>query len=128
MWTIKTGTDEGIVVNTFEGKFDTDVLLNYVKSNIYCWAIYPVIYDFSKADVSSTLTEDIITLVKKGKAISKMRKGEKTAIVTSTDHSYRLAEMFVSLAKQAGLYVEFQTFRDYTDAKKWLLRYYNKKA
>jgi hypothetical protein len=30
--------------------------------------------------------------------------------------------MFVSLAKQAGLYIEFQTFRDYTDAKKWLLK------
>ena len=127
MWKINTGSDEGIVVNTFEGKFDTDILLNYVKSNIYCWAIYPVIWDFSKADVNSTLTEDIITIVKETKAISKIRKGEKTAIVTSSDRSYGLAEMFVSLAKQAGFYIEFQSFRDYTDAKKWLLRCYNKK-
>ncbi len=59
MWTITTGTDEGIVVNRFEGKFDTDFLLKYVKSNIYCWAIYPVIWDLSKADLSTTAAEDI---------------------------------------------------------------------
>lgn len=59
MWTITTGTDEGIVVNRFEGKFDTDFLLKYVKSNIYCWAIYPVIWDLSKADLSTTATEEL---------------------------------------------------------------------
>jgi hypothetical protein len=127
MWTIKTGTDGSIVVNSFEGKFDTDILLNYLKSNSYCWANCPVIWDFSKADVSSTLTEDIITIVKKTKAISKMSKGVKTAIVTHSDRSYGLAEQFVILAKQAGFCLEFQAFRNYVDAKKWLLRCYNKK-
>jgi hypothetical protein len=127
MWTIKTGTDGSIVVNTFEGKFDTDILLNYLKSNSFCWAKSSVIWDFSKADVSSTSTEDIITIVKKAKAISKMSKGVKTAIVTRSDRSYGLAEQFVILAKQAGFYIEFQAFRNYADAKKWLLRCYNKK-
>ena len=122
MWKIKTGSDEGIVVNTFEGKFDTDILLKYVKSNIDCWAIYPVIWDLSKADLSSTLSEDIIVLVEEGKVLSEKRKGKKTAIVASSARSYGLMGMFVSLAKQAGLYIEFQTFRDYTDAKKWLLQ------
>ena len=127
MWTIKTGTDGSIVVNTFEGKFDADILLKYLKSNSYYWVNYPVIWDFSKADVSSTLTEDIITIVKKAKAISKMSKGVKTAIVTHSDRSYGLAEQFVFLAKQAGFHIEFQAFRNYADAKKWLLRRYNKK-
>ncbi len=122
-WKIKTGSDEGIVVNTFEGKFDTDILLKYVKSNIYCWAIYPVIWDLSEADLSSTVTEDIITLVEEGKALSEMRKGKKTAIVAPTDLSYGLMGMFVSLAEQAGIEIEFQTFRAYKDAKKWLLQH-----
>ena len=123
MWTITTGTDDGIVVNRFEGKFDTGFLLQYVKSNIYCWAIYPVIWDLSKADLSTTATEDIITLVEEAKTLTEIRKGEKTAIVAPTDISYGLMGMFVSLAEQAGIEIEFQTFRAYQDAKEWLLQH-----
>jgi len=61
--------------------------------------------------------EELLSYVKKK---ARLRKGGKTAIVTSTDISYGWGRMTASLATAKSIPLQIQVFRSIKEAAKWL--------
>jgi len=61
--------------------------------------------------------EELLSYVKKK---ARLRKGGKTAFVTSTDISYGWGRMTASLAMAKSIPLQIQVFRSIKEAAKWL--------
>ena len=79
-----------------------------------------ILWDITRADLSSWQADQIISLVKKAKGYSHLRAGGKTAIVISKDLNFGISRMFQSYAENDKIEFEIKVFRDIEKAKEWL--------
>ena len=79
-----------------------------------------ILWDLTRAGISSYKTEHIIALVRKVKQYHHLRKGGKTAMVISKDLNYGLTRMYQAHAEGEELDFEIRVFRDMEKAKEWL--------
>jgi hypothetical protein len=79
-----------------------------------------ILWDLTRAEISSYKTEHIIALVRKVKQYHHLRKGGKTAMVISKDLDYGLTRIYQAYAETEGIAFEIRIFRDMEKAKEWL--------
>lgn len=79
-----------------------------------------ILWDTTFADLSSWKSDEVISLARKVKSHSHLRKGGKTAMVLNRDVDYGITRMYQAYAEIEKIDFELQTFRDMNDAKQWL--------
>ena len=78
------------------------------------------LWDISNADVSQFTLDNIEEDAHCTKQVSDMRKGGKTAFVTSKDLDFGIGRMCETLSEIIIKTIEYRTFRTIEDAKEWL--------
>jgi hypothetical protein len=78
------------------------------------------LWDFRAGSLSGIASNDLQSIVERGKQFADSRKGGRTAIVCSTDLDYGLGRMFQTFADIDRIPIEINIFRNLDDANEWL--------
>lgn len=79
-----------------------------------------VLWDIAQADLSALKTDDIRDDAKQTKDLADIRKGGKTAIVSSNSLEYGLSRMLEAFYDLERVPFEVQVFRTMDEAMEWL--------
>ncbi len=79
-----------------------------------------ILWDVTRADLSSWQKDDIIYLARKVKKYSHLRRDGKTAIVLLRDVDFGISRMYQTYADVEKIDFEINVFRDVNEAKQWL--------
>ena len=109
-----------IIINSVVGEVNFDKIAEYISENIESWISKPVIWDMSKADLSTVPSDQLRSFLQKMQSLSKKKSGEKTAIVAPQDMEYGMMRMFEIFAENESFEMELRVFRTIEEAKQWL--------
>ena len=91
------------------------------RANYYSGTITSLIlWDLTKAEVSDIKTEDLIDGARRTKNRAHVRRGGKTAAVTSDPLVYGLSRMFEAHSEFEDMPFAVQVFRSVDKAREWL--------
>jgi hypothetical protein len=119
MDSVTTTQENEIIINSVTGKVATNEIYEYIAGNVKNWIGKPVIWDFSTADFSDVTFDSWQTLLLRLKPLSEIRRGEKTALISSHDPSFGMMRMFDLIAEDK-VAINIRSFRKIDEAKAWL--------
>jgi glutathionyl-hydroquinone reductase len=119
---IETKIDEekDLTIQTVSGSFTVQDIFDELDRYYAGHATMLILWDITRADLSSWQADQIISLVKKAKGYSHLRADGKTAIVIRKNLNYGISRMFQSYAENDKIEFEIKVFRDIEKAKEWL--------
>lgn len=119
---IKTLRASGYVVNKVDGVYSFTELMEYITQHIQEWADSPLLWDFTNARiVSDAEPATLIRLImKRGKSISAIRGGSKTALLTPNAFELGMFLMLSSMAECMEYGFLLKAFGDKKEALAWL--------
>ncbi|MBW2334819.1 MAG: hypothetical protein JRF06_06940 [Deltaproteobacteria bacterium] len=122
MGSIETTKDisSELTINIAKGKIMAEDLLNWVSDYYSGTVTKLILWNCIEADLSNITSEEFEKIARLVKKRSDIRKSGKTAFVFNRDVEFGLGRMYEALSKIEDIQSENKTFRDMTEAKKWL--------
>ena len=120
MKNITSTKEDNIIINTVVGKVTIDGIFEHIKQNVEAWKEVPEIWDFNQADLSGISTEEWREMLNRLKKLAKIKPGQKTALLSSTDLSFGMMRALDMASELKDFPIKLESFRDKGEAKKWL--------
>ena len=79
-----------------------------------------ILWDFSEADLSELTNDELRQIVLEVRKRSIDRTGGKTALVFQRDLDFGIGRVFGSFSEIEDMPFEYRSFRNITEAKKWI--------
>jgi len=109
-----------LTINKAKGKLTAEELLIWLSEYYSGITTKLILWDFNEADLSSITSEEFMEIAKEVKNRSDLRAEGKTAFVVNNDLGFGLGRMFQAFSEIEGTQLEFMSFRDVVEARKWL--------
>ena len=115
--------EENILHVTVEGTVTLSDIVTYDQNHIEVWARSPrMLWDLRRAVLPLFTSEALSGLLNEFREVSQVRAGGHTAIVVRGVDEL-VGHYLVDLSKAYDAPVEYQSFVDLHDARKWLQRF-----
>ncbi len=118
---ITCAKEDNIIVNTVVEKVTVDDIFEHIKNNVETWRGVPVLWDFSRADLSDIDSAEWQQMVTRLQPLAKIKHGEKTALVSSIDLAYGMMRMLDIVSEGKEFPINLESFKEKGEAIKWLL-------
>lgn len=115
---IRTVFTEKYILNTVNDTVSYEEIAEYITENIEDWSNHNVIWDLNEFDFENFKTPQVDRAIALTSGVSKFRKGQKTALVVTSDVGYGMARMFALMGEQDYQF-KIEVFRTIKDAEKW---------
>ncbi len=108
---------------TFKGKIsaqDLNTANEILNGDRRYYATYLSLWDFTEADFSEVVTDQLYTIVALDLGSQRVLKEHKMALLVSGPHEKHLCEYYVNEMQRHNSTWEFKIFTDEADARAWL--------
>ena len=112
--------EKDLTIHTVSGSLTVQVVYDELDRYYAGPVTMHILWDVTRADLSSWETDQIVSLVKKVKEHSHVRAGGKTAIVISKNLDFGISRMYQAYAEREKIDFEIGVFRDIEKAVLWL--------
>jgi hypothetical protein len=119
---IETSIDypKDLTIHTLTGAVTAEEIIQRIREYHSGKITMFSIWDLSEASVESYSEEKLRSVLAVGGKYAELRKGGKTALVSSKTFLFGLERMYEMLSEVEGFLVEHRAFRSLEDAKEWI--------
>lgn len=117
---IMIDTDKDLTVFEVRGDLTAEEIMRYSSEYYQTRPTKLVLWDCSSGSVKNITSKEFRQIAEKMKKIAEKRVGGKTAFVGDVTADFGMGRMYEAFAEIEGLPVEYRTFKNLEDARKWL--------